>query len=56
MTSHEKEVARDLFRKCYFCARSIVKTPLHELVEVTDRPNRLAHRDCLAAEADSNAA
>ena len=56
MTRHEREVARELFGKCYFCAGSILKTPLDELVEVTDRPNRLAHRDCLAAEADDDAA
>ena len=56
MTRHETEVVRDLYRKCYFCAGSILKTPLDELQEVTDRPNRLAHRDCLAAEADDDAA
>lgn len=56
MTVHEKEVARELYRKCYFCAGSILKTPLHELVEVTGRANRLAHRDCLGAEADDDAA
>lgn len=56
MTAHEKEVAREMFRKCYFCAGSILKTPLTELVEVTGRQNRLAHRDCLAAEADDDAA
>ena len=55
MTRHEREVARELFRKCYFCAGSILKTPLEELVEVTGRPSRLAHRDCLTAGADDAA-
>lgn len=55
MTRHEREVARDLYRKCFFCAGSILKTPLEDLVEVTDHANRLAHRDCSAAEADDGA-
>lgn len=52
MTRHERDVVREMFPKCYFCAGSLLNVPDKDLVEVTDRPNRLAHRDCLAYEAD----
>lgn len=48
------DVIRDLYPKCFYCGGSIRQTPLRELVKVHDR-DRLAHRDCLAAEADDAA-
>lgn len=49
------EVMRDLFPKCYYCGGSIRQTGLRDLVKVAER-DRLAHRDCLAAEAENDAA
>lgn len=49
------ETIRQLFNKCYYCGGSIRQTPLRDLVKVNDR-DRLAHRDCLAAEAETDAA
>lgn len=44
-------VIRELYPKCYYCGGSIAKANLRDLVKVHDR-DRLAHRDCLGAEAD----
>jgi len=45
------DVIRDLYPKCYYCGGSIRGASIRDLVKVTDR-DRLAHRDCLAAEAE----
>jgi hypothetical protein len=52
MTEQEREVARDLFPRCPHCGLSILRTAVGDLVEVSGREHRLAHRDCLAAEAE----
>lgn len=46
-------VIRDLYPKCYYCGGSIRKALLRELVKIADK-DRLAHRDCLAAEAEAS--
>ena len=44
---------QEMFPKCYYCGGSIRKALLHELVKIADK-DRLAHRDCLAAEAEAS--
>lgn len=39
------EVMRELYPKCFYCAASIRRTPLRDLVAVAGR-NRLAHVVC----------
>ncbi len=47
------EVIREMFPKCYYCAGSLRAANLRDLVKVESR-DRLAHRDCLAAEAEES--
>lgn len=44
---------QEMFPRCYYCGGSIRKALLRELVKVADK-DRLAHRDCLAAEAEAS--
>lgn len=44
---------QEMFPKCYYCGGSIRKSLLGDLVVITDK-DRLAHRDCLAAEAEAD--
>lgn len=44
-------VILEMFPKCYYCGRAtLTGLPIGDLVAVAGH-NRLAHRDCLAAEA-----
>jgi len=56
MTQRERwDEIRRLFPHCANCGLALASTPDGELYEVNAR-NRLAHRDCLAAEASDDAA
>lgn len=51
----EIETIRQLFPLCLSCGLSVARTPLGD-VYLVDGKNRLRHRDCLAVEAEDNAA